>query len=106
MGYWRQVWSSSNELKLRNLRDYRFIYRVCAATTLAYCYLADLQVCPSQKPEGLPLVIRRCPTGLPVVASGHSGIRVRKSGKTGLFVEKYKDPVAIAEQFNVYQTRR
>ena len=78
-------------------------------TTLAYYYLAaDLQICPSQKPEGLPLVILEgASTGLPVVASGHSGIReCVKSGKTGLLVEKYKDPQAIAEAIHRFASNQ
>jgi spore coat protein SA len=62
--------------------------------------LGDILVAPSQKPEGMPMVLLEASAcGLPMIATRQGGIpEVVQEGKNGLLVDNHQDPAELAEK--------
>jgi len=70
---------------------------------IANCYVQPSIIAPNKKMEGIPVAIMEAmAAGLPVVATGLSGIpEIVHDGKTGLLVPE-KDPTALANAIVYY----
>jgi spore coat protein SA len=60
--------------------------------------LGDILAAPSQKPEGMPMVLLEASAcGLPMIATRQGGIpEVVQDGENGLLVDNHKDPAELA----------